>query len=143
MSFSLVMFLQVAQIVHQLTFLLGSKHHIHPFDGRHLLGFQLRITTSYHHESTRMVLHQAMDSLTTFLVGHLGHGTSIDDTNVRFLALAHRTHSRFLQHLSDGGSFREIQFATQGIKSSLLILKYCSIYHISIGLKHKVSTIHK
>ena len=132
MRLSLVMLLQIAQIVHQFALLLRTQYHIHPLDGSHLFGFQLGIATGHYHKGSRMVLHQAMNGLTALLVGHLGNGTCIDNTDVRLFTLTHGTHSGFLQHLADGRSFREIQLAAQGVIGSLLILKYSSIYHISM-----------
>ena len=129
--------LQVAQVIHQAAFLLGTEYHIHPFDGSYLLGLELGIATRHHHKGSRMVLHQAMDGLTAFLVRHFGDRTSVHHANVRLLPFPSRTYSRFLQNLSDSGGLREVQFTAQGVINGLLILKYSSIYHSSSHLMRK------
>ena len=123
------MLLQAAQVPEEVFFLLGSQHDVHTFYLRHRLRFQLGIATGHHDKRTRMLFDQSVDSLTTLLVRHFGHRTSIHHTNIRFLALARRTYARFPQNFTDSRGFREVQFAPQRIVNRRLILKYIGIYH--------------
>ena len=132
--FALFMLLQIAQEIHNAAFLFCPQHDIHSFDGCHLFRLQLGIASCYHHKGSRMILDQPMDGLTAFLVRHFRNGTGVYHTNICLLPSSCRTDTRFLQQLTNGRSFREIQLAAQCIIDGCLILKYCSINHIFLDL---------
>ena len=139
--FTLFMLLQITQEIHDTAFLFSSQYHIHSFNGSHLFRFQLGIASSHHHKGPRMILYQPVNGLTAFLVGHFCYRTSIDHTNIRLLPSSCRTDTRFLQQLANGRGFREIQLAAQCIIYGCLILKYSSIYHISLICSTKIGII--
>ena len=138
---TLIMLLQISQELHDAAFLFGSQHHIHSLNRSYLFRLQLGITSCHHHKSTRMILYQPVNGLTAFLVGYFCYRTSIDHTNICLLSSSCCTYTRFLQQLANGRGFRKIQLAAQCIIYGCLILKYSSIYHISLICSTKIGII--
>ena len=56
-----------------------------------------------------MVSHHAVDSLTTLGVGHIRHGTGVDDADVSLFVPAHGSHTHLLKHPSECGCLRKVQ----------------------------------
>ena len=110
-SLTMLVFLQIAQIFHQVAFLFGPQYKIYSFNVCYLSRLQLSIASRYHNKGPRMFFRQTMDSLSAFLIRHFSHRTSINHTDVRLFALTSRTHTCLLQYFSNSGSFCKIQFA--------------------------------
>ena len=103
----------IGEKLNEVCLLVGSQHQIDTLYLAHLLRLQLGIASRHHHKSTRMLAHHAMNGLTTLMVSHLGHRTSINQTNVSLFALGCRQHPQLLKHLCKGRCLREVQFAAQ------------------------------
>ena len=95
------MFLQVAEIPEQITFLFSTQHDIHSFYLCHIAGFQLRIASGHYHKSTGMLFHQPMNGLQALLVRHFRHRTGIYHTNICFFSFTRSSDPCFTQDFTD------------------------------------------
>ena len=95
------MLMEVAEILQQVSFLLGTQHYIYSFYLCHVTGLQLCVASGHYHKSSGMLLDQPMNSLTAFLVCHLRHRTSIYHTDICFFPFACSPDSCLPQDFTD------------------------------------------
>ena len=95
------MLMKVAQILKQVSFLLGTQHYIYSFYLCHVTGFQLCIAAGHYHKSSGMLLYQTVNSLTAFLICHLRHRTGIYHTDICFFPFTCSPDSCLPQDFSD------------------------------------------
>ena len=81
-------------------------------DGAHLVGFELGVATDDNDRGAGVLTDELMDSLATFVVGHLRDAACVDDADVRHLAFLHLANTHLLQLTGDGGSLGKVQLAT-------------------------------
>ena len=63
----------VGEVLYEVGFLIGAKHEVHAVDSTHRLGLELSIASCDHDKGIGVLAHHAVDGLTAFVVGHLGH----------------------------------------------------------------------
>ena len=113
----------IAEILNQVSLLVGAQHQVNTLYLAHVLRLQLRVAAGDDDEGTRILSHHAMDSLTALMIGNFCYRASIDETNVCFLPLLCRNDAHIFEHLAESGSFREIEFAAQRIVGCLFALE--------------------
>ena len=95
--------------LHEVGLLIRSQHEVDAIDLADGRWLQLSIASRHHDKRMRMVAHQAMNNLAALVVGHFGHRASVDQADVGLFAFLTRVHAQLLEHLCEGGCFREIQ----------------------------------
>ena len=86
----------LTKILHQICLLMTTQYQIHPLNLYHRFGFQLRIAARHHHESPGVLSHHPVNSLTTLMIGHLRHRTSVDQADIRLFPLLSCAHAQLL-----------------------------------------------
>ena len=121
---------RIREILYEVSLLVGSQHQAHSLYLAHRLGRELRIASRHHNKGSRILTHQAMNSLTAFVVGNIRNRACIYEANISLLALLCLHHSHLFQEFSKSRSLRKIEFTTERIVSRLLALKNRTVYHI-------------
>ena len=71
----------------QVEFLILPKDIVHTFYLRDLAGFELGVASRHDENRIRVLATDTMNRLSVFMIGSIGHGAGVDDTDVRRFAL--------------------------------------------------------
>ena len=92
----------VVKKLYEVGLLVRSQHKVNPFNGAHLCGLKLGVTTCDDHERTGVFAHHLVYGLTAFVVCHIGHGAGVYKTYIGFLVFICRADAKLLEHLTKG-----------------------------------------
>ena len=99
-----------------IKFFCGTQYQIDARNISNFFGFQLGITTCYHHKTFRRFPLYLPDQITTFLVSIFSDGTGIDNINISQGIKGSLLKTLFLHQSGNGGGFRKIELTAQGMK---------------------------
>ena len=85
--------------------LIRTQHQIYTLNLADAHGFQLGVAPCHYDKRSRILTHQPMNGLTTLMVSHLRHRTSINQTDVSLFTLLGRLDTQLTEHFAKGGGF--------------------------------------
>ena len=101
----------IAEILNQVSLLVGAQHKVYTLNLADILRLQLRITARHDNKCPRIVSHHPVDSLTAFMIGNFCYRAGVNKTNIGFLPLFSSNNAHIFEHFAKSGSFREVEFA--------------------------------
>ena len=114
--------LKTVQQIQQAEFFGGSQHRIHARNPGDFLRLQLRVAAHNRHVGIRRNLAGLAHDFLALPVRILRDGTRVDDKNIGCVREFHALVAALFKQPGNGGGFRKIQFATQGIEGDFFHL---------------------